>query len=249
MYGAMVKSSAMQQAGPACKYALDFYWSVWTIGSRKMIRLLIADDHLLFRQGLRRLLADEADLDIVAEAANCSEVIDAVRNQDIDVAVLDLNMPGRSGAEMIRQVKAMSPFVNILVLSMHSEESLVLAALKAGASGYMTKEDAADEVVTVIRRLAHGGRYVCQQVAESIAFGMSSPDDNKPPHTRLSARELRILEMLSAGKRGSEIAGELSLSEKTVSTHKTNLLRKLNLHNNAELVVYAVNHGLNMVSI
>lgn len=213
-----------------------------------MIRLLIADDHLLFRQGLRRLLEDEADLEVVAEAANCAEVIDAMRSQDIDVAILDLSMPGRSGAEMVRQVKGMSPHVRILVLTMHSEEALVLATLKAGANGYMTKEDAADDVVTVIHRLAHGGRYVCREVAESIAFGMSCPDDDRPPHTRLSARELKILEMLSAGKRGSEIANELSLSEKTVSTHKTNLLRKLNLHNTAELVVYAVNHGLSTVS-
>lgn len=213
-----------------------------------MIRLLIADDHLLFRQGLRRLLADEADIEVVAEAANCAEVVDAVRRHDIDVAILDLTMPGRSGPEMIRQVKAMSPQVCILVLTMHSEEALVLATLKAGANGYMTKEDAADEVVTAIHKLAHGGRYVCPQVAESIAFGMSCPDDDKPPHTRLSARELRILGMLAAGRRGSEIASELLLSEKTVSTHKTNLLRKLSLHNNAELVVYALNHGLSMVS-
>jgi DNA-binding NarL/FixJ family response regulator len=213
----------------------------------KMIRLLIADDHLLFRQGLRRLLEDEADLEVVAEAANCAEVVDAVRNHRVDVAVLDLTMPGRSGSEMIRQVKAVSPHVCILVLTMHSEEAIVMAALKAGANGYMTKEDAADELVSVIHKLAHGGRYVCQQVAESIAFGMSCPDD-KPLHSRLSMRELKILEMLSAGKRGSEIASELSLSEKTVSTHKTNLLRKLNLHNSAELVVYAVNHGLSMVS-
>lgn len=212
-----------------------------------MIRLLIADDHLLFRQGMRRLLADEADIEVVAEAANCAEVVDAVRKKDIDVAILDLTMPGRGGPELIRQVKAMSPDVCILVLTMHSEEALVLATLKAGANGYMTKEDAADEVVTAVRKLAHGGRYVCQRVAESIAFGMSCPDD-KPPHTRLSARELRIMGMLAAGKRGSEIASELLLSEKTVSSHKTNLLRKLNLHNNAELVVYALNHGLSEVS-
>jgi DNA-binding NarL/FixJ family response regulator len=213
-----------------------------------MIRLLIADDHLLFLQGLRRLLDDESDLEVVAEAANCAEVIDAVRNHAIDVAILDLNMPGRSGADMIRQVKLMSPHVCILVLTMHSEEALVLAALKAGASGYMTKEDAADEVVTAIHKLAHGGRYVCRQVAEGIAFGMSGQDDGRPPHARLSARELKILGMLSAGKRGSEIASELSLSEKTVSTHKSNLLRKLNLRNTAELVVYAINHGLSTVS-
>lgn len=213
-----------------------------------MIRLLIADDHLLFRQGLRRLLSDEPDLDIVAEAANCAEVIDAMRKQAIDVAVLDLTMPGRSGAEMIRQVRAMSPHVRILVLTMHAEEVLVLAALKAGANGYLTKVDAADEVLTAIHRLAQGGRYVCRQLAENIAFGLSRPDDEKPPHARLSARELKILEMLSAGKRGSEIASELLLSEKTVSTHKANLLKKLNLHNSAELVVYALNHRLGAAS-
>lgn len=213
-----------------------------------MIRLLIADDHMLFRQGLRRLLADEAGLAVVAEAANCAEVIDAVRDQAIDVAILDLNMPGRSGADMIGQVKRLAPDVCILVLTMHGEEALVLAALKAGANGYMTKEDAADEVVAAIHKLAQGGRYVCRQVAESIAFGLSAQDDDRPPHARLSARELKILEMLSAGKRGSEIASELSLSEKTVSTHKSNLLRKLHLHNTAELVVYAVNHGLRTVS-
>jgi len=213
-----------------------------------MIRLLIADDHLLFRQGLRRLLADEVDFEVVAEAANSAEVIDAVRKQDINVAILDLSMPGSGWADMIKQVKALSTHVYILVLTLHSEEAIVLAALRAGANGYMTKEGAADEVVTAIRTLAHGGRYVCRQVAESIAFGMSCPGDDKLLHARLSARELMILEMLSAGKRGSEIASELSLSEKTVSTHKVNLLRKLNLNNNAELVVYAVNHGLSPVS-
>jgi len=213
-----------------------------------MIRLLIADDHLLFRQGLRRLLADEVDFEVVAEAANSAEVIDAVRKQDINVAILDLSMPGSGWADMIKQVKALSTHVYILVLTLHSEEAIVLAALRAGANGYMTKEGAADEVVTAIRTLAHGGRYVCRQVAESIAFGMSCPGDDKLLHARLSARERMILEMLSAGKRGSEIASELSLSEKTVSTHKVNLLRKLNLNNNAELVVYAVNHGLSPVS-
>lgn len=213
-----------------------------------MIRLLIADDHRLFRQGLRRLLADEAGFEVVAEAASCTEAIDAVRKQAINVAILDLSMPGSGWADMLKQMKAISPQICILVLTMHSEEAIVLAALKAGANGYMTKADAADEVVMVIHKLAHGGRHVCRQVAESIAFGLSCPDDDKPPHARLSARELMILEMLSAGKRGSEIASELSLSEKTVSTHKVNLLRKLNLNNNAELVVYAVNHGLNVAA-
>src|SRR5512135_3552225 len=128
-----------------------------------MIRLLIADDHLLFRQGLRRLLADEPDFEVVAEAANGAAVIDAVRNHDINVAILDLSMPGCGWAQTIKEVKAISPQAFVLVLSMHGEEALVLATLKAGASGYMTKEDAADDVAAVIRKLAHGGRYVCPQ--------------------------------------------------------------------------------------
>lgn len=210
-----------------------------------MIRLLIADDHLLFRQGLRRLLADEADFEVSAEASNGAEVLDAVRRHSIDVAILDLNMPGRCGADMIAQVKTKAPQVRILVLTMHSEEVQVLAALKAGAHGYMTKEEAADELATVIRKLAHGGRHVCQQVAERLAFCLSGPEEDRPLHTRLTPRELKILELLSQGRRGLEIAAELSLSEKTVSAHKANLLKKLNLHNSAELVLYAVNHGLN----
>lgn len=210
-----------------------------------MIRLLIADDHQLFRQGLRRLLADEADFEVSAEASNGAEVLDAIRRHSIDVAILDLNMPGRCGADMIAQVKAKAPQVRILVLTMHSEEVQVLAALKAGAHGYMTKEEAADELATVIRKLAHGGRHVCQQVAERLAFCLSGPEEDRPLHTRLTPRELKILELLSQGRRGLEIAAELSLSEKTVSAHKANLLKKLNLHNSAELVLYAVNHGLN----
>jgi DNA-binding NarL/FixJ family response regulator len=208
-----------------------------------MIRLLVADDHLLFRQGLRRMLADEADFEVVAEAGTSAEAVAAVSRHDIHVAILDLSMPGHGWADMIRQVRMGAPRVHILALSMHGEESLVLAALKAGAHGYLTKEDAAEDVASAVRKLAQGGRYVCPQLAERITFGVSCPDA-RPPHARLSTRELEIMEMLSAGKRGSEIASALCLSEKTVSTHKVNLLRKLNLNNSAELVVYALNHGL-----
>ena len=210
----------------------------------EMIRLLIADDHQLFRQGLRRLLEDQHDLEVVAEASSCAEVMDIVRNTSIDVAILDLSMPGRSGAEMIKQVRAISPHLYILVLTMHSEEVHVLSALKAGANGYMTKEDAADELVSVIHKLAHGGRYVCQEIAERLAFGLTREVDDSLPHTRLSPREFKVFELLSIGKRGSEIASELALSEKTVSAHKANLLRKMNLHNNAELVHYAIRNRL-----
>jgi DNA-binding NarL/FixJ family response regulator len=209
-----------------------------------MIRLLIADDHHLFRQGLKRLLADHTDMKVVAEAADGDQVIEAVRAQAIDVAVLDLSMPGRDGLDMIAQVKVLKPALHVLVLTMHGEESYVLRALRAGADGYMTKENAAEEMVEVVRRLAAGGKYVGPGIAERVAWRLAHYDRCEQPHTTLSARELKVFQMLVAGKRGAEIAQELSLSEKTVSTHKAHVLKKMNMTNSTELVLYAVKHQL-----
>ena len=209
-----------------------------------MIRLLIADDHQIFRQGLRRLLEDHDDLTVVVEAANHAEVINAIGNHAIDLAILDLTMPGPPGADLISQVKALAPTVRILVLTMHDEETHIQAALRSGAEGYMTKEYAADELITAVYKLAAGGRYLCPACAERMAFSMFRANKDEDLHTRLSPREYEIFKMLTAGKRGSEIAQELSLSEKTVSTHKMNLLKKMNMHNDTELVLYAVNHKL-----
>ncbi|HTY98759.1 MAG TPA: response regulator transcription factor [Rhodocyclaceae bacterium] len=208
-----------------------------------MIRLLIADDHHLFRQGLKRLLADHADMMVVAEAADVDQVTESVRCGEFDVAVLDLTMPGRDGLEMIAEVKAMKPGLRVLILSMHGEESYVLRALRAGADGYLTKENAAEEVVAVVRRLAAGGKYLEPDIAERVAWRLARYDNGDRPHTALSEREMKIFHMLVAGKRGGEIARELCLSEKTVSTHKAHVLRKMNMRNRTELVLYAIKHG------
>jgi two-component system, NarL family, invasion response regulator UvrY len=209
-----------------------------------VIRLLLADDHQIFRQGLKRLLADHEDLSVIGEAANYAEVIDVVRTQPIDVSVLDLSMPGRGGVELISHAKSLRPEMRILVMTMHGEEPYISQALRAGADGYITKENAADELLQAIRRVARGGRYVCSAVAEQLAFGIASADHGDHKHARLSDREYRIFEMLVAGMRGCEIAEELSLSEKTVSTHKAHVMRKMNVSNRTELLLYAVRHNL-----
>jgi len=205
-----------------------------------MIRLLLADDHRMFREGLSRLLSDQPDLQVVAEAASSSEALEAVRRQDIDVAVFDLSMPGRCGSEMISHAKSLRPEMRVLVLTMHAEEPHVTQSLRAGADGYATKEIAASEMVAAIRRLRAGGRYLCPEVAERLALGIATNQHGDQAHSRLSDREYRVFEMLVAGKRGCEIASELALSEKTVSTHKVNLLKKMNMSSRTELIRYAI---------
>jgi DNA-binding NarL/FixJ family response regulator len=209
-----------------------------------MTRVLIADDHPIFRQGLLRLLSDHLDLTVVAQAGDGAQVIEALRVQPVDVLILDLSMPGRGGVDLIAQAKAMRPGLRVLVVTMHGDEPYITQALRAGADGYVTKEGAADEVVVAIHRIAAGGRFVCSTVAERLALRIATQDDGEALHTRLSERELRIFELLVAGKRGWEIARELSLSEKTVSTHKAHVLSKMQVTNRTELVLYAVRHGL-----
>ena len=211
-----------------------------------MIRLLIADDHVLFRQGLRQLLAEQPDLDVVAEAGNCNEVIDCLRKHDVDVAVLDLSMPGRDGVELIQHVKSLWPELPVLVLTMHNHEQYASRVLKAKASGYITKDCAAEQVVVAIRRLAQGGEYVSPNIAERLALQLTRRGVSDQPHTSLSDREFKIFEMFVQGKTGTQIASELSLSKKTVSTHKVRLLRKMNLRNEFELVHYAIEHRLEL---
>lgn len=209
-----------------------------------MIRLLIADDHQMFRQGLRRLLEEHEDVSVVAEAADCGNAIEVLRTQPIDVAILDLTMPGRGGIDLIAHAKHVQPGARVLVITMHGEDPFVTQALRAGADGYMTKEYAADDLLQAVRRVAAGGRYICSSVAESLARGIATRDEGGLLHTRLTEREYKIFQMLVAGKRGSEIAEELSLSEKTVSTHKANVLQKMRVSNRTELVLYAIRNQL-----
>jgi DNA-binding NarL/FixJ family response regulator len=209
-----------------------------------MIRLLLADDHRVFRQGLARLLRDEEDFEVIAQAGSYGDVLAAARSHKVDVAVLDLSMPGRDGLELIGHLKEMQPGIKILVITMQSGDFTAVRALRAGADGFMTKESAAEDVVSAIRQIVRGARYVCPAVAERLALGMAGTPTTKKAHECLSDREFKIFEMLVAGKRGSEIANELSLSEKTVSTHKTHVLRKLELQTSSDLVRYAIRHQL-----
>jgi DNA-binding NarL/FixJ family response regulator len=209
-----------------------------------MVRLLIADDHRIFREGLARLLRDHSDLDVVAEAGNDQDVMSALYVHRPDMAVLDLSMPGRDGVDLIAHIKATYPQVKILIITMQSSDVSALRSLRAGADGYITKDNAATEVTAAIRQIMRGTRYVCPVVAERLALGAAGNASRKEAHECLSEREFKIFEMLVAGKRGADIASELSLSEKTVSTHKANVLRKLDLHSGSDLVRYAIRHQL-----
>lgn len=209
-----------------------------------MIRLVIADDHAIVREGLKRIVGDAADVQVVGEAADGNEVLKLVRAQEFDVLVQDLSMPGRSGMELIRLVKAERPGVRILVLSMHEELQYAVRAIKSGASGYLTKESAPGQLVQAIRKIAAGGAFVSAEVAEQLALGAMPGAVEAAPHHVLTDREFEVFRQLVAGGTVTEIAARLNVSVKTVSTHKANLLQKLGLQNQSELVRYAMRHGL-----
>jgi two-component system invasion response regulator UvrY len=208
-----------------------------------MIKVLIADDHPIVRQGLRQILASTADMEVAGEAVNSQEALDQVRVGGWDVLVLDITMPGRSGFDILKELKHEQPDLPVLVLSIHAEEQLALRALKAGAAGYLTKENAPEELVKALRKVVSGGRYISPHLAESLAFDLDMTSD-RPRHEMLSDREFQVMQLMATGKTLLEIAEELSLSAKTVSTYRTRLLEKLNLKTNAELMRYALEHGL-----
>jgi DNA-binding NarL/FixJ family response regulator len=208
-----------------------------------MIRVVIADDHTIVREGLKQLLLAASDLEVAGEARDGHEVLEHVRNSDFDVLLLDMSMPGKSGMELIRQVKGEKPKLRILVLSMHAEHQYAVRAIKSGASGYLTKDSASRELVSAIRKVAGGGAFISPEVAEALALG-AMPQAEGPPHATLSDREYQVFRLLVAGKSVSDIAAELNLSAKTVSTHKARLMEKMALDNQAELVRYAIKHRL-----
>ena len=208
-----------------------------------MIRVVIADDHTILREGLRQLLGASADVEVVAEAADGHEVLARVRNLDFDVLLLDMSMPGKSGIELIKHVKSEKPKLRVLVLSMHEETQYAVRAIKAGASGYVTKDSAGTQLVTAIRRVAGGGAFITPEVAEQLALG-AMPGAEGPAHQRLSDREFEVFQLLVAGETVTDIASKLNLSGKTVSTHKARLMDKLGIDNQADLVRYAMKHGL-----
>jgi len=208
-----------------------------------MIRVVIADDHTIVREGLKQLLLASGVFEIAGEARDGHEVLKLVREKDFDVLLLDLSMPGKSGMDLIKQVKSERPRLRILVLSMHQEHQYAIRAIKAGASGYLTKDSASTQLVSAIEKVAGGGAFISAEVAEQLALG-AMPQTDGPPHSSLSDREYQVFQMLVAGRAVSEIAMELNLSVKTVSTHKARLMEKMGIDNQAELVRYAVRHRL-----
>ena len=209
-----------------------------------MTRIVIADDHAIVREGLKRILAEAAGLEVVDEAADGNEVTRIVREREFDVLVLDLSMPGRSGMELIKLVKAEKPKLRILVLSMHQELQYAVRDIKSGASGYLTKESAPAQLVQAIHKIAAGGAFISAEVAEQLALGAMPGGRSAAPHESLSDREFEVFGLLVGGTSVTDIAGRLKLSVKTVSTHKANLMQKLGLTNQSELVRYALRHGL-----
>jgi two-component system invasion response regulator UvrY len=208
-----------------------------------MIKILIADDHPIVRQGLRQILSDISDMEIAGEAVNAQETLDQVRVGGWDVLVLDITMPDRSGFDILKELKNEQPHLPILVLSIHGEEQFAVRVLKAGASGYLTKENAPAELIKAIRKVVAGGKYISPSLAETLAFNLDVTSD-RPQHEVLSNREFQVMQMMASGKTPTEIAAELSLSAKTVSTYRTRLLEKMNLTTNAEIIRYAIENGL-----
>jgi two-component system, NarL family, invasion response regulator UvrY len=208
-----------------------------------MIRVLVADDHTIVREGLKQILAKSGDLEVAGEAANGNDVLKMVREQEWDVLVTDMSMPGRNGIELIRLVKEARPKLPVLVLSMYGEEQYAVRAIRAGASGYLNKESASEQLVAAIRKIAGGGVHVSATVAEAL-FNSVRGGHGVQPHEQLSDREFQVLRLIAGGKSVSDIAAALNLSPKTVSTHKTRILEKMRMSNQAELIRYAIEHRL-----
>ena len=207
------------------------------------MRIVIADDHPVVRRGLRAIVEDALLPADVHEAGNAAELLTLVRKRDPDVVLLDIAMPGRSGLEALKELRREHPKIPMLVLSIHSADEFAVRSIKAGASGYLTKDSAPEELVDAIRTVVAGRRYLTPSVAERLASAVES-DAKGAPHEMLSDREFHVLRMLAAGKTNGEVAGELALSAKTISTYRTRTLRKMGMRTNAELAQYAVRHGL-----
>jgi two-component system, NarL family, invasion response regulator UvrY len=208
-----------------------------------LTRILIADDHAIVRRGLAEIIARDLKGALHSEAEHAQQVIDLVREQNWDLLILDITMPGRSGVDVLVDVKRMRPKLPVLILSMHPEDQFAKRALKAGAAGYITKGSAADELVHAIRRLLKGGRYVSTALAESLAQELAD-DSARPKHENLSHREFEVLRMIASGKTVSQIAAELHLTLTTISTYRARVLQKMNMSTSAELMHYAMRNRL-----
>jgi len=207
------------------------------------VRVLVADDHALVRKGLQQVIKEQAPDMVVGEAMDGEQVLDMVRREKWDVLVLDIGMPKRSGLEILQELRATQPKLPVLILSVHPEDQYAIRVLKAGAAGYLSKDSALDELVDAIRKAIGGGRYVSASLAEKLALGLSGGLD-KLPHETLSDREMTVLLKMGAGMSVGEIAEELTLSVKTVSTYRTRILEKMGYQSNADLIRYVIENRL-----
>jgi DNA-binding NarL/FixJ family response regulator len=208
----------------------------------KIINIIVADDHALLRAGLKKIIRDEPDMKVAAEASNGTEVPELLKQNDIDFAILDLTMP-EGGIDLIKNIKKTYPGIKILILSMHPEDRFAVRALKAGASGYMTKESAPEQLVSAIRRIVAGGKYISGNLADKLAEALSEGGKGLP-HITLSDREYQIFVMISSGKKVSEIAAELFLSVHTVNTYRSRIMEKMGIKSNVEMTHYAMENRL-----
>src|ERR1700730_797413 len=208
-----------------------------------MKRILIADDHAIFREGLRKVLEAAGGLSVVAEAATGEEALARARESRPDLVLADLSMPGRGGIETVQELKRRAPKVRILVLTMHAEDNFAVRCLREGADGYLTKDAGPEQLVLAVRKVSAGGKYVSPALAERLAFNLDTSFD-RPLHEKLSHREFQVMRLIGAGRAASEIAAELHLSIKTVSTYRARILEKMDMRTNSEIMRYAIELGL-----
>jgi DNA-binding NarL/FixJ family response regulator len=208
-----------------------------------MIKILVADDHPVVRLGLKQLLSDVKDMSVVDEATTGQEVLKKVAKSDYDVILLDISMPGRNGLDILHELRSKKPKIPVLVLSIYPEDQYAVRVLKIGAAGYLTKESVPEELITAIRKVAQGRKYISATLAEKLAIDLEF-DSEKPVHEYLSDREYQVLCLLASGKRLKDIADELDLSIKTISTYRTRILDKMKMKNNAEMIRYALQNKL-----
>jgi two-component system, NarL family, invasion response regulator UvrY len=208
-----------------------------------MIRILIADDHAIVREGFKQILAETPDMVVAGEAANGHEVLDMVRKGDWDLVILDIAMPGKDGLETLKELKQQKPGLQVLILSIYPEEQYAVRLLRAGAAGYLTKESAPDELIAAIRKVSNRGKYVSASLAEKLAWLLEAGSE-EPLHELLSDREYKVMLTIATGKTVSEIAEEMCLSIKTISTYRARALKKMGMKTNAEFSYYALKNGL-----
>lgn len=208
-----------------------------------MIKILIADDHAIVRRGLKQIISENSDMTVAGEASDGQAVMDKVRKDHYDLVLLDISMPGRTGLDILKELKTDHPKLPILILSMYPEEQYAVRVLRAGASGYLTKDSAPDELITAIRRVLSGKKYVTASLAEKLAVDLDI-SSRKQMHESLSDREYQVMCMIASGKPVGEIAEKLSLSVKTISTYRSRILEKMKMKNNAELTYYAIQNKL-----